>query len=192
MTNEALAEIQQPVDMRLALAKSLVTNLEQGNNPEVEKIINDLSNLQDSLLFQEVGRLTRKLHDALAIFGIDDRFPDLTENRIPNAKERLNYVIEKTEEAAHRTLNSVEEALPIAHELEENSVAMKTDWEKFTRREMDAEEFRQLSKRIEQFLSAVEEDAKKLNSGLSDVMMAQDYTLDLTETINNTTTSFSH
>lgn len=175
MSTDALAEIQEPVDMRLSLAKSLVTNLEQGNNADVEHIINSLSNLQESLMFQEVGKLTRKLHDALAIFAIDDRFPDLAENRIPNAKERLNYVIEKTEESAHRTLNTVEQALPIARELEETGVAMKADWNKFTRREMNAEEFRQMSKHIEQFLVRVEIDTKNLNSGLSDVMMAQDF-----------------
>ncbi|MBL1140497.1 MAG: protein phosphatase CheZ [Proteobacteria bacterium] len=161
--------------MRLSLAKSLVVNLEQGNAEAVEQVINSLANQQESMLFQEVGKLTRQLHDSLAIFGIDDRFPDLAENRIPNARERLNYVIEKTEESAHRTLNAVEEALPIAHELEENGRTMRQDWSKFTRREMNAEEFRQMSKHIEAFLETVETDAKELNKGLSDVMMAQDF-----------------
>lgn len=176
-TDAAVAEeeIQQPIDMRLTLAQSLVTNLEQGKTDEVELLINSLANQQESMLFQEVGKLTRQLHDSLAIFGLDDRFPDLAENRIPNARERLNYVIEKTEESAHRTLNAVEEALPIAHEMEENGSAMRQDWAKFTRREMNAEEFRQMSKRIEAFLETIEADAKELNKGLSDVMMAQDF-----------------
>ncbi len=174
-TDAAVAELQSPVDVRLSLAKSLVTNLELGNTADVEQIINNLANQQESILFQEVGKLTRQLHDSLAIFGIDDRFPDLAENRIPNARERLNYVIEKTEESAHRTLNAVEDALPIANDLQENGSKMREDWAKFTRREMDVEEFRQMSKRIEVFLEAVEADAKELNKGLSDVMMAQDF-----------------
>jgi chemotaxis protein CheZ len=173
--SDAAVDIQEPVDMRLSLAKSLVTNLEQGNISEVEQLINNLANQQESMLFQEVGKLTRQLHDSLAIFGMDDRFPDLAENRIPNARERLNFVIEKTEESAHRTLNVVEETLPIAHELEEKGSAMRADWAKFTRREMNAEEFRQMSKQIEGFLETVEADAKQLNKGLSDVMMAQDF-----------------
>jgi chemotaxis protein CheZ len=40
---------------------------------------------------------------------------------------------------------------------------------------MNADEFRQMSKRIERFLETVEEDAKHLHKGLSDVMMAQDF-----------------
>lgn len=174
-TDAVAAEIQQPIDMRLSLAKSLVTNLEQGNTEEVDQLIGNLANQHESALFQEVGKLTRQLHDSLAIFGDDDRFPDLAENRIPNARERLNFVIEKTEESAHRTLNAVEEALPIAHDMEENGSTMRKDWAKFTRREMDAEEFRQMSKRIESFLETVEADAKLLNKGLSDIMMAQDF-----------------
>ncbi len=175
MSTDAAVKIQEPIDMRLSLAQSLVTNLEQGNSEEVEYLINNLVNQQESMLFQEVGKLTRQLHDSLMLFGLDERIPDLAENRIPNARERLNFVIEKTEESAHRTLNTVEEALPIAKDLEANGSVMREDWAKFTRREMNAEEFRQMSKRIEGFLESVVEDAQQLNKGLSDVMMAQDF-----------------
>ena len=169
------AEVQQPVDMRLSLAKSLVSNLEQGNTTEVDHLITSLNSQHESMLFQEIGKLTRQLHDALGTFRDDERISNLAENRIPDARERLNFVIEKTEESAHRTLNAVEEALPIADELEENGKTMRAEWAKFTRREMNAEEFRQMSKRIESFLESVEDDARHLNKGLSDVMMAQDF-----------------
>ncbi len=169
------AEVQQPIDVRLSLAKSLVTNLEHGNTSEVDQLINSLTSQHESMLFQEVGKLTRQLHDALDNFRDDERISHLAENRIPDARERLNYVIDKTEESAHRTLNAVEEILPIAHDLEENGSDMRQEWAKFTRREMNAEEFRQMSKRIERFLKSVESDAKYLNKGLSEVMMAQDF-----------------
>jgi len=175
MSSDAIAEIQEPVDMRLSLARSLVTSLEAGNNEEVEQLINNLSNQHESVLFQEVGKLTRQLHDSISVFSNDERFTGLAENRIPDTRERLTFVIEKTEESAHRTLNAVEEALPIAHELEENGRTMRQDWEKFTRREMNAEEFRQMSKRIDIFLETVEADAKQLHTGLSSIMMAQDF-----------------
>ena len=174
MTTEP-AEVQAPIDMRLSLAKSLVSNLEQGNISEVDQIINSLTTQHESVLFQEIGKLTRQLHDALGTFRDDERIANIAENRIPDARERLNYVIDRTEESAHRTLNAVEEALPIANELEENGKAMREAWAKFTRREMNVDEFKQMSKRIEKFLEDVEVDAKHLNKGLSDVMMAQDF-----------------
>jgi len=169
------AEVQQPIDMRLSVARSLVTSIEQGDTEEVDQLIKSLTAQHESMLFQEVGKLTRQLHDALGSFKDDERISNIAETRIPDAKERLTYVIEKTEESAHRTLNAVEDALPIAHDLEEKGKVMREDWAKFTRREMNAEEFRQMSKQIEHFLESVEEDAKHLNKGLSDVMMAQDF-----------------
>lgn len=169
------AQVQQPIDMRLSLAKSLVTNLEQGNTSDVDQILKSLLNQHESMLFQEVGKLTRQLHDALETFREDDRITHLAENRIPDARERLNYVIDKTEESAHRTLAAVEEALPIASDLEANGIAMHEEWTRFTRREMNIDEFKEMSKRIDSFLASVEADAKQLNRGLSDIMMAQDY-----------------
>ena len=169
------AQIQHPIDMRLSLAKSLVTSLEQGKTSEVDQILQSLQNQHESMLFQEVGKLTRQLHDALGTFREDDRITHLAESRIPDARERLNYVIDKTEESAHRTLAAVEEALPIAGELEANGTAMHEEWTRFTRREMNVDEFKDMSKRIESFLASVEADAKYLNKGLSDIMMAQDF-----------------
>lgn len=169
------AEVQQPIDMRLSLARSLVSSIEQGKSEEIEHLIKNLTSQHESMLFQEVGKLTRQLHDALGSFRDDERISDIAESRIPDARERLNYVIEKTEESAHRTLNAVEDALPIAHDLENKGKQMRQDWAKFTRREMNAEEFRQMSKQIERFLESVEVDAKDLSKGLSDVMMAQDF-----------------
>ena len=169
------AEMQQPIDMRLSLAKSLVSNLEQGNSSEVDHILKNLLNQHESMLFQEVGKLTRQLHDSLGIFRDDERISHLAENRIPDARERLNFVIDKTEESAHRTLAAVEEALPIASDLAANGTAMHEEWNRFTRREMNVDEFKEMSKRISSFLASVESDAKQLNKGLSDIMMAQDF-----------------
>ncbi len=169
------AEVQQPIDMRLSLAKSLVSNLEQGNTGEVDQIIQSLLNQHESMLFQEVGKLTRQLHDSLGMFRDDERITHLAESRIPDARERLNFVIDKTEESAHRTLAAVEEALPIASDLEEIGTRMNDEWNRFTRREMNVDEFKQMSKQISTFLASVESDAKLLNKGLSDIMMAQDF-----------------
>ncbi len=169
------AVLEEPVDMRLSLARTLVTCLEQGKNDEVDEIINNLVHQQESVLFQEIGKLTRQLHDAMAMFRDDDRIAEIAEEHFPDARERLNYVIDKTEESAHRTLSAVEQALPIASELEEKGTAMHADWKRFTRREMNVDEFKQMSSRIDSFLESVEDDARLLNGKLSDIMMAQDF-----------------
>ncbi len=169
------AEQQQPIDMRLSLAKSLVSSLEQGDIEETDKIMNNLLSQHESVLFQEVGKLTRQLHDTVGSFNHDDRITELAQHRIPDAHERLNYVMDKTEESAHRTLSAIEEALPVANELETDGTAMREEWKRFTRREMNVTEFREMSKKIDVFLENIEQDAKFLNGKLSDIMMAQDF-----------------
>ncbi|NWF97639.1 MAG: protein phosphatase CheZ [Nitrospirae bacterium] len=62
-------------------------------------------------LYTEVGRITRKLHDSLKNFkeAIDPRVKEMATVDMPNAIDRLQFVIEKTEEAANKTLGIVEQ-----------------------------------------------------------------------------------
>ncbi|MEW8195523.1 MAG: protein phosphatase CheZ, partial [Candidatus Thiodiazotropha sp.] len=57
---------------RLELAKSLVISLEAGDDVESERLISSLTPTEkNDDLFQEVGRLTRELHDAINGFLLD-------------------------------------------------------------------------------------------------------------------------
>jgi chemotaxis signal transduction protein/chemotaxis regulatin CheY-phosphate phosphatase CheZ len=61
-------------------------------------------------LFKEVGKITRKLHDTIKGFkeSLDPRLKDMANVEIPNAADRLQYVIDRTEEAANKTMGVVE------------------------------------------------------------------------------------
>jgi chemotaxis signal transduction protein/chemotaxis regulatin CheY-phosphate phosphatase CheZ len=61
-------------------------------------------------LFQEVGKITRKLHDTIQSFkeALDPRIKDIASNNIPTAVDKLQFVIDKTEEAANKTMSVVE------------------------------------------------------------------------------------
>ena len=52
-------------DERLALSRELVALLEAGKEQEADQVFNNLIDYQESSLFQEVGRLTRDLHEAI-------------------------------------------------------------------------------------------------------------------------------
>jgi chemotaxis protein CheZ len=77
---------------------------------KVESILDQLLKETDSELFNEVGRITRKLHDSLEEFkrAIDNGLQKLTQNDVPNAVDKLQFVITKTEEAANKTMGIVE------------------------------------------------------------------------------------
>ena len=61
-------------------------------------------------LFSEVGKITRKLHDSLKSFkeAIDPRVAEIATVEMPSAIDRLQFVIDRTEDAANKTLGIVE------------------------------------------------------------------------------------
>ena len=162
-------------DERIELARSLVEHLETGDEVKINETIDRLTNIRESDLFQQVGQLTRQLHDSLGDCFDPEKMSSIASNDIPNARERLNYVIEKTEESANRTLSAVESTVPISEELNKDSQQMQEDWEKFKRREMTADDFRDLSKRITVFLEAVSNHSSQIHGHITEVLMAQEY-----------------
>lgn len=59
--------------------------------------------------------------------------------------------------------------------LNDDARELRTDWQRFMRREMDAEGFRQLVKRVEQFFVRSERESEKVGAQLNEIMLAQDY-----------------
>ncbi len=159
----------------LTQARLLVKQIEDGHDVEAKQTLEDLAKMRETDLFQEIGKLTRELHETLNNFRLDSRIADLAEQDIPDAKERLNYVISMTEQAANKTLTAVEDSLPVSESLQKRSSELHQQWERFRQRDMSAAEFRDLSRELDDFLPQVRENAQTLQSNLSDVLMAQDF-----------------
>ena len=64
-------------------------------------------------LYKEVGKVTRRLHDSLKSFkeAIDPKISSLVKNEVPSAVDRLQFCVQKTEEAANKTMGIVEKHL---------------------------------------------------------------------------------
>lgn len=162
-------------DEKLQLARNLVARLEAGREEDALDVIAQLAGFRDSLLFQEVGRLTRELHDAIKGFMMDARLAEIAQSEMPDAAERLRHVIEMTEEAANTTLGAVEEAMPLAETLRSDSRHLAESWERFKAREMDVDDFRSMSRELEVFLKDTQANSEALHGKLSEVLMAQGY-----------------
>lgn len=162
-------------DEVLELAKSLVEKLETGANEEAHALLDELTKVRESLLYQEIGKLTRELHNSLSSFHLDTHISDLAEKDIPDARERLRYVVSMTDEAANRTLNAVENAIPKCDELFNKVSDVQASWERLLRREMTADEFRSLSARLTEYLPQSCNDVGDIKNGLNEVLMAQDF-----------------
>jgi len=157
-------------------AVELVDSLEKGRFGDAVQLIHELNQTRDRGLYQEVGKLTRELHSAIVSFQIDPHMPQAEEvSQITDATERLSYVVRLTENAANRTMDLVEQGTPVLNELSSEAKALSVDWQRFMRREVAAEEFRELAKRVDSFLTRSEQGTRVVSGHLGDILLAQDY-----------------
>ena len=119
--------------------------------------------------------LARRLVDAIeagdsnhadANLAGDERLVSLAQRQMPDARERLRYVVEKTEEAADRTLTAVEHMIPVSDHMVRQAAALRLAMQS---------ECDDLPARMHAFLDLVESDGRELRSCLSDILMAQEY-----------------
>lgn len=157
----------------LLQARALVASLEAGNEADVHQLLDSLAKLRESSLFHELGKLTRELHETINSFRLDARIVDLTQKEIPDAKDRLTYVISMTEQAANRTLDAVEQSLPLSAQLQARAVALRAPWQQARQNANGA--LHGVGDEIEAFIDEVENDAIVLQRNLSDALLAQDY-----------------
>ncbi|CAI3788946.1 Protein phosphatase CheZ [Pseudomonas sp. MM227] len=157
-------------------AVELVDSLEKGRFGDAVQLIHELNQTRDRGLYQEVGKLTRELHSAIVSFQIDPNIPQAEEvSQITDATERLSYVVRLTENAANRTMDLVEQSTPVLNTLSAEASALSADWQRFMRREVAADEFRELARRVDSFLTRSEQGNREVASHLNDIVLAQDY-----------------
>lgn len=78
-------------------------------------------------IISRIGQLTRMLRDSMRELGLDQAIAQAAE-AIPDARDRLDYVVTMTAQAAERALNCVEAAQPRQAELESGADALKGRW----------------------------------------------------------------
>lgn len=159
----------------LGLARELVAALEKGDEAESDRLIDQVAGLRETQLFQEVGRLTRQLHDTMVSFSVDSTITAMTEHDIPNAKERLQYVIAMTEQAADQTLTEVEKLLPVSQQLNDQAALLSSKWARFLDREMPLDEFKSMSSEISEHFEQSRQGLQLVQAGLNDILLAQGF-----------------
>ena len=159
----------------LEQAKELVSLLEDGKQSEADAKVLAIYQGTENPMLQEVGTLTRDLHDALGQFKFDARMGEIANEEIPDARDRLEYVLAKTELAANRTMDAVEASLPIADNLHECLLKVRPTWNALMKGRIELTEFKKLCHEIDGLLVQVEGDSTELRSQLTEILMAQDF-----------------
>lgn len=172
VNHEFIAELKE-------CAKLLADKLHNNHFEEASVLIQTLTHTRDRHIFQSVGRLTRGLHNAIVNFNVDADLtkepPRIENSDIHDASNRLNYVMELTQKAAEKTMDMVDEAAPIAMNLGQEASSLRNEWARLKRREMNAEEFRQLYERMDGFLGQMVTGTDQLNQNLQNIVLEQGF-----------------
>ena len=125
-------------------------------------------------IHSQIGHLTRALHDTMRELGYDKTL-ERAVGKMPDTRDRLNYISHLTEQAAVKTLNAVEDAKPLQQKLEAGASELSTRWQALFERQLDTEQFKTLVHQTRSYLQDVPLNTKSTNSKLMDIVVAQDY-----------------
>jgi chemotaxis protein CheZ len=126
-------------------------------------------------LVAELRDLTSHLREALERFRLDARVADLAEKEMPDARQRLNHVLTLTDQAAHRTLDLVEQSGPPAARTAREAAALADPWTRFRNGRITVAEYQELLQRMDGFLVSAQKDSEVVRSNLAEVLLAQGY-----------------
>ncbi len=156
------------------IARQLVDDLEDGNDASASQCLDALASKRDQGLFREIGKITRKLHNSLRELQIDSKLVNQAETAIPEARERLNYVVTLTEQAADKTLTAVETSLPLIDILKNQAEDCSMLTLQF-KNGNGGGDVNDLVSKAETFCQVTAENSSTLREQLSNIMMAQDF-----------------
>lgn len=124
-------------------------------------------------IIARIGSLTRMLRDSLRELGLDQAIAEAAE-AIPDARDRLDYVVQMTAQAAERALNSVEASQPHQDAMEKEAKALTQRWDEWFDNPIELADARELVTDTRQF-QGCPGHTSFTNAQLLDIMMAQDF-----------------
>lgn len=122
-----------------------------------------------------VGHLTRQLHDTLAELGYDHKIQECAAATLPDARQRLAYVVALTEQAASRSLNAVDIATPVQQALAAEAMSLAEGWDSILRGEGGVEQFKAIAQATRDYLRTVPERTDTTREQLREIVMAQEF-----------------
>jgi chemotaxis protein CheZ len=180
MSNFALLKLEYSACVE-ALNEALRTEDEKAFFAAVDHIVQ----MREPRMLGELRKLTGDLQKALERFSIESKLADIAENEIPDARARLNHVISMTDEAAHHTLDLVEQSGPLAERTSKAAStlidmvnayrAQTTGVQGFEGVARSIDAYVPVVRAVEAFLPMARADSELIRRNLSEVLLAQGY-----------------
>ncbi|TDR71631.1 protein phosphatase CheZ [Paludibacterium purpuratum] len=129
---------------------------------------------QQQAVFQQLGQMTRTLHKALQDVEGDSELVRAMD-AIPDARERLAYVLSMTEQAVSRVLNAVDAMTPVLDRSQHDAQRLLVQWQRVADKRRDSSEYRQTLQDTLDFLQCSEQDSQTHKDRLMEIVMAQEF-----------------
>jgi len=129
---------------------------------------------QISEITARTGAILRTLHDSLQQLGLDKTIAEVA-GSIPDARERLGYVVTLTREAADGVINSVEATQPMQTLLADNAEQLTQRWETNASQPLNSDQAQALAADTRAWLDDVPRITGLTQQQLHAIMMAQGF-----------------
>lgn len=158
---------QDQINDMMELVQQLLDAFAEGNIAGAEEAIEKLSSYGEKEIFSEVGKMTRKLHDSLSDFKslIDPRLKNLAEDDVPDAADKLMWVIDKTDEAASKSISIAEKN---QSRISQINLTIELIEDMFPKKEGEPDAGREALDIIKSAITEIDKD-------MIDIMLAQEY-----------------
>lgn len=151
----------------------LTAALDAGDDSAFRGAFDRLREQLNVQLNPELKRLTADAQSALRRFREQARLEVLADQEVPDARRRLAHVVKLTEEAAHRTLDLVEQSSPLIDRMALESSQLMEEWGLHGSRQLAVNTL--WPERAHETLERTLRDADLVRRYLSQMLLAQGY-----------------
>ncbi|MER1966507.1 protein phosphatase CheZ [Castellaniella sp. GW247-6E4] len=125
-------------------------------------------------LIHRIAQLTRMLRESMRELGLDQAIKDAA-HAIPDARDRLHYVAQMTEQAANRVLNAAEQIQPWQDALQGQAQDLDTRWQAWFDHPVELGQARELVDATRALLKDIPEKTQATQQNVMEIIMAQDF-----------------
>lgn len=159
------------------LVTALSGALDSEDEPAFFQALDEMLRLREAGVLREIGTVTHDIESALARFCNETRLTDLAERDVPDARARLEHVLKMTDDAAHRTMDLVEQAYVPAKRTSRQVAHLSALWAGIradsTCHAMNGHEG--LRRLMDDFLEHASSDVDQVQENLKEVILAQGF-----------------
>lgn len=170
-TNKDSAELEALFDQTLAQSHPQLTQAAHASSPSVS---NNLGSDHPPELYEQIGILARKLHNALQEIGKGDALANAN-SHLPEDRERLAFIGKLMEQSAEKVLTTCEDQMPILEQRAKANEQQRSLWLQFIDGKMSLSDFKTLALEQPEFFQQNARQFNQSKDAFLHIVMAQDF-----------------